>query len=84
MSEYEEKELLEKLQKIFSLEDKLEKTKIPSYIRRFFRKLCIREWKRVHGKPIFNLDDYVSAKNQRYAAKINDQTKIIERYQVNS
>ncbi|XP_073825565.1 ada2a-containing complex component 2 isoform X2 [Musca autumnalis] len=79
MSEYEEKELLRKLRHIFSLEDKCE-IRIPSFVRRFYRKLCIREWKRAHGKPLFNLDDYV---NGRHLAKVqNDKTRHIDRYQL--
>ncbi|XP_061388237.1 cysteine-rich protein 2-binding protein [Musca vetustissima] len=79
MSEYEEKELLRKLRHIFSLEEKC-KIRIPSFVRRFYRKLCIREWKRAHGKPIFNLDDYV---NGRHLTKVqNDKTRHIDRYQL--
>ncbi|XP_005191966.1 cysteine-rich protein 2-binding protein [Musca domestica] len=79
MSEYEEKELLRKLRRIFSLEDKC-KIRIPSFVRRFYRKLCIREWKRAHGKPLFNLDDFV---NGRHLTKVqNDKTRHIDRYQL--
>lgn len=81
MSEYEEKELLQKLRKIFNLEEKC-KIHIPPFIRRFYRKLCIREWKREHGKPIFNLDDYVGDNKRRLRTQSNEKTKIIERYQV--
>lgn len=81
MSLYEEKELLQKLRKIFSLEEK-SKIHISPYIRRFYRKLCIREWKREHGKPIFNLDDYVGNKKRRLQKMSNEKTKVIERYQV--
>lgn len=79
MSEYEEKELLRKLRNVFALEERC-KICIPSSIRRFYRKLCIREWKRAHGKPIFNLDDYI---NGRHTTKVeSDKTKYIDRYQV--
>ncbi|XP_037816829.1 cysteine-rich protein 2-binding protein [Lucilia sericata] len=81
MSEYEEKELLQKLRKIFNLEEKC-KIHIPPFIRRFYRKLCIREWKREHGKPIFNLDDYVSNNKQRLRSHKSEKNKIIERYQL--
>lgn len=82
MSEYEEKELLQKLRKIFHLEEKC-KIHIPTYIRRFYRKLCIREWKREHGKPLFNLDDYVcDDSKRRIRTQTNEKSKIIERYQV--
>ncbi|XP_013114167.2 cysteine-rich protein 2-binding protein [Stomoxys calcitrans] len=79
LSEYEEKELLKKLRRIFALEDKC-KIQIPSYVRRFYQKLCIREWKRSHGKVLFNLDDYI---NDRQAMKEQtDKVKHIDRYQL--
>ncbi|XP_075152871.1 ada2a-containing complex component 2 [Haematobia irritans] len=79
ISEYEEKELLRKLTRIFSLQEKCN-IEIPSYIRRFYRKLRVREWKRSHGKVIFNLDDYI---NSKQAQKLqNDKTKHIDRYQL--
>lgn len=82
MSEYEEKELLQKLRKILALEVKCN-IHIPPYIRRFYRKLCIREWKREHGKPIFNLDDYIDeSKRNLKTQTLNEKSKIIERYQV--
>ncbi|KAM7354518.1 ada2a-containing complex component 2 isoform 2-T2 [Cochliomyia hominivorax] len=82
MSEYEEKELLQKLRKIFHFEEKCN-IHIPTYIRRFYRKLCVREWKREHGKPVFNLDDYVCDDHKRrLRTQANEKTKIIERYQL--
>lgn len=79
MSEYEEKVLLQKLSRIFSLEVKCN-ISIPSYVRRLYRKLCIREWKRKHGKRLFNLDDYINGGNLQNAE--DDTTRIIDRYQV--
>ncbi|XP_017469362.1 PREDICTED: cysteine-rich protein 2-binding protein isoform X2 [Rhagoletis zephyria] len=77
ISEYEEIELLHKLRKIFSMEEQC-KIQIPAFIRRFYRKLCVREWKREHGKPLFNLDDHINGKcNVSHDAK----SKIIDRYQ---
>uniref|UniRef100_A0A0K8UD80 Cysteine-rich protein 2-binding protein n=1 Tax=Bactrocera latifrons TaxID=174628 RepID=A0A0K8UD80_BACLA len=80
MSEYEETELLLKLRKIFNMEEKC-KIDIPAYVRRFYRKLCIREWKREHGKPLFNLDDQINGKNSDLLAN-EAKAQIIDRYQL--
>lgn len=79
MSEYEEIEFLQKMRKVFNMEDKL-KIEIPAYVRRFYRKLCVREWKREHGKPLFNLDDQINGKSNDPVDE--EKTQIIDRYQV--
>lgn len=79
MSEYEESEVLRKLRKIFALEEKCQ-LHIPCFIRRYYRKLCIREWKREHGKPLFNLDNYLG--NTKTNRDQEEKSKIIDRYQV--
>uniref|UniRef100_A0A1A9UMT0 N-acetyltransferase domain-containing protein n=1 Tax=Glossina austeni TaxID=7395 RepID=A0A1A9UMT0_GLOAU len=79
MSEYEESEVLRKLRKIFALEEKCQ-LRIPCFIRRYYRKLCIREWKREHGKPLFNLDDYLG--NTKTNRDQEEKSKIIDRYQL--
>lgn len=80
MSEYEETELLLKLRKIFAMEEKCQ-IDIPAYVRRFYRKLCVREWKREHGKPLFNLDDKINGKNTDLLAH-EAKAQILDRYQV--
>ncbi|XP_011178675.2 cysteine-rich protein 2-binding protein [Zeugodacus cucurbitae] len=80
MSEYEEIELLQKLRKIFDMEEKC-KIDIPAYVRRFYRKLCVREWKREHGKSLFNLDDQINGKNSELLAN-EAKAQIIDRYQL--
>ncbi|XP_012160091.1 cysteine-rich protein 2-binding protein isoform X2 [Ceratitis capitata] len=79
MSEYEEIEFLQKMRKVFNMEDKL-KIEIPAYVRRFYRKLCVREWKREHGKPLFNLDDQINGKSNDPVDE--EKTQIIDRYQL--
>ncbi|XP_014096924.2 cysteine-rich protein 2-binding protein [Bactrocera oleae] len=80
MSEYEETELLLKLRKIFAMEEKCQ-IDIPAYVRRFYRKLCVREWKREHGKPLFNLDDKINGKNTDLLAH-EAKAQILDRYQL--
>lgn len=80
MSEYEEIELLLKLRKIFSIEEKCQ-INIPAYVRRFYRKLCVREWKREHGKPLFNLDDQINGRSSELLTN-EAKAQIIDRYQV--
>ena len=84
MSVYEEKELLQKLRGIFALEIKC-KLEIPAFIRLFYRKLCIREWKRQHSRPVFNLDEFLNQTlqgNGKSGRQDNEKTQIIDRYQV--
>ncbi|KAI9584007.1 cysteine-rich protein 2-binding protein [Glossina fuscipes] len=79
MSVYEESGVLQKLRKIFALEEKCQ-LHIPCSVRRYYRKLCIREWKREHGKPLFNLDNYLG--NTKTNRDQEEKSKIIDRYQL--
>ncbi|XP_054741653.1 cysteine-rich protein 2-binding protein [Anastrepha obliqua] len=78
MSESEEAELLHKLRKLFDREEQC-KLLIPAYVRRFYRKLCVREWKRKRGKTLFNLDEQINAKSND---RNDNNTQIIDRYQL--
>ncbi|XP_067623880.1 cysteine-rich protein 2-binding protein [Eurosta solidaginis] len=76
MSEYEEIDLLNQLRDVFALEHE-GKVEIPAYVRRFYRKLCVRNFKREHGKPLFNLDDHINGKCSDAAAQIIDRYQLL-------
>lgn len=79
MSVHEEQKLLERLQRIFSLE-KQSQISIPAYVRRLYRKLSLRKWKREHNRPIFNLDEHIDPLGR---ARLKMQThKVLDRYQL--
>ncbi|XP_055917414.1 cysteine-rich protein 2-binding protein [Eupeodes corollae] len=78
MSEYEEKELYNKLRNILSLEQQC-KLEVPTYVRRFYRKLVVREFKRAYSKPLFNVDAYIQSKHELDAAS---KAHILDRYQI--
>lgn len=67
MTEYEENEMLEKLQIIIANGT----TDIPTWVRQFYRKLRVRELKRNLVQPIFDIDNLTSS-------KLNGQ--ILDRY----
>ncbi|XP_055837948.1 cysteine-rich protein 2-binding protein [Episyrphus balteatus] len=78
MSEYEEKELYNKLRNILSMEQQC-KLEVPTYVRRFYRKLVVRELRRAYSKPLFNIDAYVQNKSEFENASKN---QILDRYQI--
>ncbi|XP_037957326.1 cysteine-rich protein 2-binding protein [Teleopsis dalmanni] len=75
ISIYEEKELLTKFRKVFSLE-KNSLSDIPAYVRRFYRKLCIRDYNRSHNKNLFNIHNHLKGRNNL----IESKSKIIDRF----
>lgn len=79
MSVHEEQKLFERLQRIFSLEKQCQ-VSIPAYVRRLYRKLSLRKWKREHNRPIFNLDEHIDPLGR---ARLKMQThKVLDRYQL--
>lgn len=78
MSEYEEKELYNKLKSILSVEQQC-KLEVPTYVRRFYRKLVVRELRRAYSKPLFNIDACIQNKNELELASKN---QILDRYQI--
>lgn len=82
MSVYEEQKLYQRLHRIFSLEHECQIT-IPAYVRRLYRKLCLRKWKREHNRPIFNLDDHIDPMARaRLKMQGHQQAQILDRYQL--
>ncbi|XP_017016547.1 cysteine-rich protein 2-binding protein [Drosophila kikkawai] len=82
MSVYEEQKLYQRLHRICSLEQECQIT-IPAYVRRLYRKLCLRKWKREHNRPIFNLDDHIDPlARARLKMQGHHQSQILDRYQL--
>lgn len=81
MSVYEEQQLHQQLQRVFSLEQQ-HHIEIPAYVRRFYRKLCVRKWKRDHNRPIFNLDEHIDPTARARMQQEKKQTQILDRYQL--
>lgn len=75
MGAYEENELLTKLRNIIESDDRCF---VPAWIRRYYRKLCLRQHKRKFGKPIFD-DDCVADERLRRGSRRND-AQILDRY----
>ncbi|XP_030567892.1 cysteine-rich protein 2-binding protein [Drosophila novamexicana] len=82
MNVQEEEQLQQQLHKIFALEPH-KQGDVPAYVRRLYRKLCVRQWKREHNRPIFNLDEHIdpTARARRQLAK-QQQAQILDRYQL--
>ncbi|XP_026844401.1 cysteine-rich protein 2-binding protein [Drosophila persimilis] len=82
MSVCEEQKVYERLHKIFSLEQQCQLS-IPAFVRRLYRKLCLRKWKREHNRLIFNLDEHIDptarARRQMHGEQ---QAQILDRYQL--
>lgn len=71
MSEYEENEIYKRLKAIFEASQH-QQIDIPHWIRRHYRKLCVRRTQRSLGLPVFNVDKFSKVeKNQNI-----DQTSI--------
>lgn len=64
MSIYDENILLKKLKSIIDNEAN-KNLSIPPHIRRFYRKLSLRQTKRLLSKPVFNIDDAISKKDAK-------------------
>lgn len=62
ISEYEENEIFKRLKAIIMSSSHSNKNQIPSWVRRYYRKLCVRKLQRSLGKPVFNLDNYQNHK----------------------
>lgn len=76
MSEYEERELFNKLHGILSVE-KDYKVVVPTKIRRLYRKLYVRNIKRNNYKKIFNLDELCNGPIQ---SSNKTKSQLLDRY----
>lgn len=75
MGKYDESEILHKLRSIMNSSVDMNSSMIPSWIRRYYRKLCLREVKRKLGKPLFD----INAPNG-ICLDGNDEAHILDRY----
>lgn len=57
IGEYEENETFKRLKAIFDAAE-LQPIEIPSWVRRHYRKLCVRRMQRSVGLPVFNVDNF--------------------------
>ncbi|XP_016945249.3 cysteine-rich protein 2-binding protein [Drosophila suzukii] len=82
ISVYEEQKLYQRLHRIVSMEQECQ-ISIPAYVRRLYRKLSLRKWKRDHNRPIFNLDEHIDPLG-RACLKMqgHQQAQILDRYQL--
>lgn len=81
MTAHEEQELHQQLHKIFML-DKNNENDIPAYVRRLYRKLCVRKWKREHNRLVFNLDEHIDPMSRARLQLVKQQAQILDRYQL--
>lgn len=75
MGKYDESEILHKLRSIMNSSLDMNSSMIPSWIRRYYRKLCLREVKRKLGKPLFDINAPNGISIDR-----NDEAHILDRY----
>lgn len=57
IGEYEENETFKRLKAIFDAAE-VQPIEIPSWVRRHYRKLCVRRMQRSVGLPVFNVDNF--------------------------
>nr|XP_016945249.1 cysteine-rich protein 2-binding protein [Drosophila suzukii] len=82
ISVYEEQKLYQRLHRIVSMEQECQ-ISIPAYVRRLYRKLSLRKWKRDHNRPIFNLDEHIDPLGRaRLKMQGHQQAQILDRYQL--
>lgn len=79
MSAYDEGELKRKLRLMLRNCDAREKGQVPAWVRRFYRKLCVRETKRNLGKPVFDVDDLVLGR-MRTTGSGQPEAQVLDRY----
>lgn len=79
MNEHQEDDLYHRLKRIIDLEETLKIT-IPPKIRRLYRKLQLRNFKRSRGKAIFDVDKLNS--NNISEMKTVGQSSLLDRYQL--
>ncbi|EDW11540.2 uncharacterized protein Dmoj_GI17195 [Drosophila mojavensis] len=77
----EEQQLYQQLHKMFML-DQHRQSDIPAYVRRLYRKLSVRKWKREHNRPIFNLDEHIDPMARTRLQLAKQQAQILDRYQL--
>lgn len=79
MGAYEESEILHKLKLIISSDDQHEQSLVPVWIKRFYRKLCVRQIKRKFGKSIFDIDNIITG-DRRNGLRRHNEVQVLDRY----
>lgn len=77
MGEYDEHQMYVRLKKILNSSYNKE-LEIPHWIRRFYRKLCVRKAQRNIGRKVFNLDKYLDCKS--FIIKPDVDNSILDRF----
>ncbi|XP_031623177.1 cysteine-rich protein 2-binding protein [Contarinia nasturtii] len=77
MGEYEENEIFKRLKAIFEAE-KSRSIDIPPWIRRHYRKLCVRKMQRSLGLSVFNVDKF--NKRSVQTSKQTTQPAVLDRF----
>lgn len=78
MSEYEENEIYKRLEAIFEA-SQCQHIDIPPWIRRHYRKLCVRRTQRSLGLPVFNVDKFSKVGKKQNADKTSN-TAVLDRF----
>lgn len=74
MSVYEEAEMLRKLTHIVRASDRRETANMPTWLKRFYRKLCVRQLKRQLRRPLFDMDELLLA-DRKTASGVSDPSR---------
>lgn len=78
MSEYEEIDMYQRLRNILTIAEQTKQINIPFWIRRYYRKLCVRRAQRGLSKSVFDLDHFNNSKiHGRYP---NERAPILDRF----
>lgn len=78
MSEYEENETYKRLKAIFEASHR-QRIDIPPWIRRHYRKLCVRRTQRSLGLPVFNVDKFDKVEKKQNIDK-TPNTAVLDRF----
>lgn len=78
MNEYEENEIYKRLHAIMTCEAAEHLIEIPAWVRRYYRKLCVRRLQRSSGQPVFDLENYSGDKKVKQ--KNNDNPVVLDRF----
>lgn len=77
LGEYEENDTYRRLKAIFASPHSSQ-IDTPAWVRRYYRKLCVRKMQRSLGKPVFDLDNYQARKLSR--TKPKTEALVLDRF----
>lgn len=78
MSEYEENDIYKRLKAIFEASQR-QQIDIPPWIRRHYRKLCVRRTQRSLGLPVFNVDKFSNVEKKQNINETSN-TAVLDRF----